>query len=98
MLCHCSRQDKDLVMACCNLHNFCINSNDCTVPIPRQSDAMNLTLDCVIPLKATQDYRPIQLLYSGNHSNIDFDQFKTRRLNEYRCRERDDDVLQRENM
>jgi DDE superfamily endonuclease len=72
-----------LVMACCKLHNYCINNDDATVPIPREGDIMNVLLEGGIPLDSTTDYRPCQLLDGGNHST-DFGRFSTRRRSEYR--------------
>jgi DDE superfamily endonuclease len=31
-----------LVMACCKLHNYCIDNNDQTEPIPRECDLLNI--------------------------------------------------------
>jgi DDE superfamily endonuclease len=72
-----------LVMACCKLHNYCINNGDAGVPTSSEGDLLNISLDGGIPLDSTMDYRPIQLLDGGNHNN-DFDRFTIRRRNEYR--------------
>jgi DDE superfamily endonuclease len=84
-----------LVMACCKLHNYCINNNDRTVPIPRESDTMNVMLEGGIPFDSNTDYRPFQLLYGGNHLE-DFDRFSSQRRNEYR--ERNNDELARDHL
>jgi hypothetical protein len=52
-------------MACRKLHNYCINNNDETVPIPREGDLMNVVLDGGIPLDSNLDCRPLQLLDGG---------------------------------
>jgi DDE superfamily endonuclease len=54
-----------LAMACCKLHNYCINNNDINVPIPRDGDMMNIALEGGIPPDPLLDYRPLQLLDGG---------------------------------
>jgi DDE superfamily endonuclease len=86
-----------LVMACCKLHNYCINNGDAAVPTPRDDDNMNVALEGGIPLDATTDYRPFQLLDSGNHST-DFNRYTHRRRDELHRQERDGEFLPRDQL
>jgi DDE superfamily endonuclease len=44
-----------LVMACCKLHNYCINNNDSTVTVPREGDMLNIVLEGGISLEASTE-------------------------------------------
>jgi DDE superfamily endonuclease len=61
-----------LVMACCQLHNYCIDNND-DIPQSTDYDAMNISIDGGIPIAVEAnsisniEYQPVQLLDAGNH-------------------------------
>jgi hypothetical protein len=67
-----------LVMACCKLHNYCINEMETTVPNQSGRDALNIEIDGGIPISADTDFRPFQLLDAGNNAG-DYNRNDTRR-------------------
>jgi DDE superfamily endonuclease len=78
----------ELVLACCRLHNYCIDNND-DIPQSTDYDAMNISIEGGIPLTiepnigSRHDCRPVQLL--GGHTN-DFDRHTFCRRDKYHSR------------
>jgi hypothetical protein len=71
------KKTSAMVLACCKLHNYCIDENEITVPNQTGRDAVNISTDGGIRISEETDFIPSDLLGAGDR-NPDYNRNDTR--------------------